>query len=673
VKIRVFLLSLLVAALQAQTGQFRFERPINTGVSGPQRLAIDVPLLAGGAPFSLSGPRLRPAAVGGLADLRFFDASGAEVPYLLVQAPPTDPVWEHASVLPIASTKKTSGFEADLGKPVVVDMVRVGGLPAPFLKRLVLEGSGDRQRWTLLAGEGTLFDLPADQLRQTELPFPAGSYRYLRITWDDTNSGRVPLPARVDARRVAGIAPPPPLTAPLSVERRPSEPGRSRYRIRLPGARLPIVSLELQVEGGHVFREASVQQSRVAGNQAVPFQVGRAQLKRIVRDGVSAGTLRIPVWGIVESELDLVVEDGQNPPLPLLGITAIFAELPWIYLETTAGTLTARYGNPSLQRASYDLEAVRERVTVTGLPEAKWGEPRPASGIEAATILPPAVSERGAVIEGGFRHVRPLPGGDGRLVALMLDAATLAHSEGPEGNFADVRVLDAENRQIPYLVERRDEPLPIDVKITSAPAAIAALHRGSSRNRSTYVLELPYDNLPDARLVLETSVRLFQRNVELASERPPDRRRRERSLQVLASGTWTHINQQDPAPALTLAVPRGTARTLILSVDEGDNQPLPLTAARLLLPTYRLRFYHPAGTELRLAYGRDDLAPPRYDLALLAPHVMGAEAREIAIAPASADVSSARASFVTPWMFWLLLGVAVVALLALIARLVLKA
>ena len=80
---------------------------------------------------------------------------------------------------------------------------------------------------------------------------------------------------------------------------------------------------------------------------------------------------------------------------------------------------------------------------------------------------------------------------------------------------------------------------------------------------------------------------------------------------------------------------------LVLVVDEGDNAPLPLTKARLLLPSYRLRFFHAGGTPLRMVYGRDDLQPPQYDLALLAPRVMGAGAREVDAAPAG---SAARSS-----------------------------
>ena len=666
---------LLVAAVHAQSVEapaLRFERPVTVVASGPQRLAIDLPLLASGQPFGVAGSRGRPVATGGLGDLRFYDASGSEVQYILVYAPPGEPEWRRGTVLPVAATEKTSGFEADLGEPLTIDMVRVEGLPAPFLKRLVLEGSGDRQRWTVLVAEGTLFDLPNEQLRQTDLPFARGTYRYLRVTWNDANSGRVPLPPFVAARRVAASAPPPPLTAAVEIERRPSEPGRSRYRIRLPGARLPIVAFELHADGGHVFREAAVFQSRLAGSQAVPAEVGRAQLRRVVRDGIAAGSLRIPVAGIVEAELDLVIEDGTNVPLPVTGATAVFAELPWIYLETTASALNARYGNSLVRSPTYDLEAVRDRVTITGLPEAKWGLPRGITTTATAAAVAPLPSA-GAPLEGSaFRHVRALPAGDAQLVALVLDAPVLAQSKGPDAAFADVRVLDAENRQVPYLVQRRDEPMPIDLKIAPAPGEIAALQRAEGGTWSSYTIELPYENLPDARLVIETSARVFRRNVRLSLERAADRQRRDRWLQVLASEPWMHANQEDPAPALTLRVPRLQTRTVVLSIDEGDNQPLPLLAARLLLPSYRLRFFRAAGTELRLAYGRDDLAPPRYDLALLAPHVMGVDAREIAAAPETQPSSDRPTSIVSPRFFWILLAVAVVALLALIVRLAVR-
>src|SRR3989442_6422668 len=124
---------------------------------------------------------------GGLGDLRLVGGGGAEVGYLLLSTPPAAPVYSSAVTLPVApvdtDTVKTSGFEADLGEPMIVDRFRVDGVQPPFLKRVRLEGSGDRQRLTLLVGDGTPFELPDEQLRQNELRFTPGSYRYLPLTW----------------------------------------------------------------------------------------------------------------------------------------------------------------------------------------------------------------------------------------------------------------------------------------------------------------------------------------------------------------------------------------------------------------------------------------------------------------------------------------------------------
>src|SRR4051812_12937075 len=158
------LLGAVTLSAQQPAPAFRFERPIVIDGAGPRRLAIDVPLLVGSA---AGQPLLR--------DLRIYDSAGAEVGYLLVGDPAAVPIYKAAAVLPIANVDtpatRTSGFEADLGELMTVDRLRVDGIGQPFLKRLTLEGSGDRQRWTLLVAEGTMFDLPDEKLVQTELRF----------------------------------------------------------------------------------------------------------------------------------------------------------------------------------------------------------------------------------------------------------------------------------------------------------------------------------------------------------------------------------------------------------------------------------------------------------------------------------------------------------------------
>jgi hypothetical protein len=268
-----------------------------------------------------------------------------------------------------------------------------------------------------------------------------------------------------------------------------------------------------------------------------------------------------------------------------------------------------------------------------------------------------------------FRFQRSLPEGPAGLVALTLDAAILARSRGPSERFADVRIVDAGGKQVPYIIERREEPLTLDLDLKAYEPKARELGSATGPRRSAYSVKLPYANLPSVRLVLETSARVFQRRVQAGVERPPDRRRRDTWFEVKAASTWQHADEATAPPALALAIGSGIEGELVIVVDEGDNRPLPITAARALLPSYRLRFYQPAGP-LRVVYGRDDLAAPQYDLALLAPQVMGAHAREIAASPSDPSSGTPAAQLLSPRAFWIGLGCAVLVLLAIIAKLV---
>lgn len=666
------LMALLVAAPAAQQTPsettFRYERPVQTGGSGPRRLAIDVPLLVGGSPF-----RADMASGAGLTDLRFFDANGQELQYLLVSNPPEQPVWRSAQTLSVAPvetpTLKTSGFEIDLGQPLLVDRFRVEGISAPFLKRVRLEGSGDRARWTLLVDEGTVFNLPAERLVQTELAFAPGSFRYVRVTWDDTRSGRLPKPDLASVREVRNVIPPPPLTTGLTFERRPSEPGRGQFRVRLPAARLPIVALDVDIAGTRILREATVYEPRLIGGQVVPTSLGSGVLRRVVQDDVTASSIRIPIDSPEEPLLDLVIDEGNNPPSEIRSITAVFAELPWIYFESSAGTVIARYGNPSLKAPRYDLEAVRQTLSIANTMDAAWGEARLRTAAESVSSAAPALPTVGSTLDPAtFRYVRPLPSGESGLVTVPLDAAVLAHSQGVV--FSDVRVLDGSNRQVPYLVERASEPLSLDVTIEPVTTRPASLPQ--DRTLSVYRVRLPLERLPSARLVLTTPARVFTRRVSVGVEHGPDRRQRRPWFETIASSDWSHADQESAAPALTLAVRPLDGREVLVTVDEGDNSALPFASARLLLPSYRLRLFRDREAALRLAYGRDDLSPPQYDLALIAPQLTGAAALEVMPAPEETTAPESPSTLMSPQIFWGVLIVAVLVLVTLVVRLVRK-
>ena len=633
---RLVPLALLAAALpvaaeegvRPATTSFRFSRAVIPGAAGGNRLAVDGVLLAGSE--ARAGSAL-------LHDLRLFAAGGREVPYLLVAPVRKEPTWVRASLLPIPETKIASGFEADLGALRRIDRLRVPGLPAPYLKRLRLEGSGDRARWAVLVAEGTLFDLPEEGLVRTEVAFPEGEHRFLRLVWNDARSGRIPLPPLVEARLAGTGGSREPLREAVPFERRSSEPGRSRTRLRLDAAGLPVSAIEVGVASGNVLRDARVLESRLSGGRLVPFELGAATLRRAERDDAAAAEMTIRLaLPPAEAEVELVIEDAGNPPLEVTSITALFEGLPWIYFESPDGSpLTARFGAGRLPAPRYDLEALRPAIARRDGPSpasASWGERLPEV-TPAGAVTTGAGIPSGATLDlAGFRVSRPIPQGPAGLTALLLDAAVLAVSP----HLSDLRIATADGRQVPYLLETLGEPLVLKLPVPQrAEDPRPRSGPGEAGRLSFHRVEVPFERLPASRLELESTARVFTRRVGVLRERLGGRPETAGTFAEVAWSAWENADPEREAPALLLDLPADEGRELFVTIDDGDNAPVPLVRASLLLPAQRLRFVREEGASLTLVYGQAGLAPPRYDLELLAPRLLGAPAMEARLAPAT--------------------------------------
>jgi hypothetical protein len=640
---------------------------------------VDAALLAGGSPFGQFARQAGSSeqepmilATGGLKDFRILDSSNQEVPYLMILPPVPESKWTEGQPTPLAWTKKTSGFQVDLGRPLLIDRLRLGGLPAPLVKRCFVEASNDAGSWKLLRPDATVFDLPSEKLRSLEIEFDQNRYRYLKITWDDSASARIPMPQSVSVRQVSAGSLPPRLEIPIGFEIRGSEPGISRYRLHLPGARMPILGIRLSAGGGNVLREAHVTEARLSGEEMIPFVLGTATLRREVRGEILAAEMTVSITPPQEAQLDLVIRDGQNPPLDITGITAVFAYLPWIYFESEDGKpLTARYGHPGLEEPRYDLEAARASASKAQTVEARWGEALPRGAEEEEASASEEMPGAGSAIDvAGFRYSRSIAVGKPGLSALLLDAAVLAH-----GRITDLRIVGANANQIPYLVEKADEPLSLDLPAlekTQAPRPRIFPGRAGTGTWSYYRLQFPYSDLPPARLVFTTSARVFNRNLTVLIERNPLNERQEPWTQSVAQATWSHADPEMQAPALTLRIPSLKTTEAMLVVEEGDNSPLPVTSAKLLLPAHRLRFFRSKEADLKLYYGRNDMGAPRYDLAILAPRLIGAAAEEVKLGP-EVELVPGRTQPLSLRFFWGILIAAVLILLILISRLAGKA
>jgi len=657
-----------------------FERTVRPGGAGPNHLTVDLPLLVGGSPLDADAASTA-RAPSGLGELRLHHvASGRELPYLLVW-PPSTPVesWERAQVVPVTPGKDTSGFEADLGRVLTVDRVNISRLPERFLKRVRLEGSGDRIRWTMLVAEGTLFNLPAGEgqsdgaLRQTQLAFAPGAYRYLRVIWDDHLGGKLPTDLAASARIAprGGIVADT-LRAELVVEKRPAARQVSRYHLRLPATRLPIVALELEVGDPLVMRPARVTEPRLGADRLAPTQLGTATLRRITEGNAVAASLRIAIQHPAGAELDLMVDDGDNAPLDVRAVRAVLAPLPYIYFSAPdTGAIAATYGGDrrsSFRPPRYDLEVLRDSVGRIPALTATWGPVRALAVAPTDSAVPSALyAAPGAALDvKSFAFARAIPKGSG-LTAIRLDPAALAHSR-----IDDVRVVDEAGRQVPYVLETLEEPTVVTLAAPSATKPhdnIDDRRVPDAARRSWYRVTLPYAGLPDATLRLGTSARVFSRDVAVVTQDLPREAEAEPWAARTLSTAWSHDDPESSASPLEVSLgSRLPSDSLFVLINDGDNQKLPVTGATLLLPSYRIRFFRAPGASLTLLYGRRDLGAPNYDLALVTPRLLDAQAQEVTVGPESGSTQAPGRT--ARFVFWGVLAVAVAVLLLLIGRLV---
>jgi hypothetical protein len=258
----------------------------------------------------------------------------------------------------------------------------------------------------------------------------------------------------------------------------------------------------------------------------------------------------------------------------------------------------------------------------------------------------------------GFRIRRAVGEGPPGLNALRLDPAVLAGSR----SLSELRIVDGRSVQVPYIQESLGEPTVLDL------GDLAPMPEQAGERQSAYALTLPYDTLPAARLTIMTTARVFERRVRVV--RVEDRNPRDPPVQVvLDEQVWRNRDTGREAPHLRLTVPARAGAELLLIVDEGDNSPLQLGEPKLYLPTYRLRFLRRNEDPLWLMYGHDGLAAPRYDLALLAPMVLGARVPEVGLSEGEEGLPAISVGRTGRIVFWGMLVLVLIVLLGMMARL----
>jgi hypothetical protein len=244
-----------------------------------------------------------------------------------------------------------------------------------------------------------------------------------------------------------------------------------------------------------------------------------------------------------------------------------------------------------------------------------------------------------------------------------LDPELLSHSQG----FQDLRLL-AGDRQLPFILERTSLTRALIPQIKNVDDA-------QRPKTSRWELTFPQAGLPLVKLTLSTDAAYFRRGVLLYEEVEDDRGAPQN--RVHQQTTWTKTLEQKSS-SLTLELRGLMSQRLFLEIDNGDNPPLAIRNLQAWYPVNRVLFKSPPGiSPLHLYYGNKRVAPPQYDLELVAAQLLAAGKTRSILEPEERlrgggwfEDGLQKGKVTT--LFWLLLVCVVAGLLFLIARLLPK-
>jgi len=268
-----------------------------------------------------------------------------------------------------------------------------------------------------------------------------------------------------------------------------------------------------------------------------------------------------------------------------------------------------------------------------------------------------------------------IDGGDD-IYTLTLAPQDLAYLRPDLG---DLRLVDADRRQVPYVLEPAAAAARLALDVT------AARPRANAPRTSAWRLAVPSSGpdtttraaLPLAQVDLLFTDPFFTRPAVLLVPDP----RSPHEQRVVVQEVLQATRREATLPPAPQSLDLGTLRSdsLGLEIGDGDNAPLTLTRAEAIVWVPRLTFKASAGA-YRLLLGNAAAGPPTYDLAALRQDVLAYSAVPLdpaAMSPVVVNGDYARGAgdvahdLARGPLLWVALGVSIVALLWL-TRIILK-
>jgi len=639
------------------------------------RRSVRVPANRGLTSIGLP-PELLARCQPGARDVRLVEPDGRETPYLLDREWGRESESRFAGILVDAQreVRVRSSWTADLGRVQSFDRLNLAIPSLDFSKAVRVEVSPDRARWREVLRDASVFDRPwsGGRIHHTSLVL-AGPVeaRFVRVTTVDSRSRPIDvtgLEAVASKQREEATWWRDATLVPLA-----GAPGRSRYRID--GVeRLPFEKLRIETDDAFFSRHVTISETRPAPGQRDPLALGGGDVYRVRVDDalLAAESLEVALRAPAPGELILEIDEADSPPLRRLRVRVGAVTTRLVFAP---GDLepTLYYGNPVTRAALYDLE--RERIRIANaatVAQATLGQEQANPRFRAPAPLAFAPL-RGARLETRrwtSQRAFEVPERED-LYSLTLAASDVAALRSDLG---DLRLVDAQDLQLPYVLER-DAAFDRVVMERSVVPAAAPFERQGAVSRIDLALPAEFargSRLPVAILELDVSDRFFTRPARLLDTAPGQ----PRGASLVLTATLARSGREEGPPRpLQLGLGGRRVSDLRLEVDEGDNAPLDVAAVRALVPVPRLAFKAGPG-RYRLLLGREDAPAPRYDIAGLRQEFLTYAALPLASGALDANPGHRRRlsehfSGASPTLLlWGTLGLGVVALLLLTARIV---
>lgn len=651
-------------------------------------------------------PEVLAACRSDLSDLRLFDRTGREIPFLLDRGPALETRLElRRSVrLEILETEQTtterSPTAGDTGPPIYRERYVLA------IPRETLSGEGrsgeDPFQWQLTVdtrigkfvrrlrvrvlrrtGELDLMDDPAlfrlaDPARE-RVRFPLTGWTpargdRLEVVIEGEEDGYLSPLFRLETTRSMGD--PRQARVPLeAIERRTVEalegPGASGRQtvleLRRPRGLVP-ETLRLTTPASGFARPVTVWDDG-PGSRDQPLGRGTVYRVQGLGEQLEIPLLRPPLG----DRLRLVIEDADSPPIEDLQAAAVVRGPALIFEPPASSTgssdspiATLRFGGGRVHRPQYGLARLAPELPAAGvaarraltfydparLVDARLGDSEANPDFDGRPALAFAMRP-GAVLDpalyGHLRALDPRPSPEG-LHRLPLELGDLAFARP---DLADLRVVDAEDRQWAYLLDR-DGGLRTHLLEVEGPE--------SEDGRSRYRLLFPTAPATLDRVVLDSPLPFFDRDFRLIGYREPDD-----ETGVLLARDRLVRRAGDPRP-----VGIGFAATrlhhLELEVTDGDDAPLPWSRAEARFPTAVVYFVADPDQSYRLLLGEPEAERPRYELERVREVVLAVESRTVETGPLDTNPDFRRGARLSSRRglqqvaLWIALGLAVVLL-----------